>query len=283
MKKLKVFFTVLLCAGLFTSSASASSETDLTNKLSRSIAESMKGRGMDVNVKIDVLKKMGTPAGYYFLKLTFYDKKKPDTVAGEQFVFSDGDFIVQDFLRASDMGSIAKDLSYEFSVKEIDVTGLTPIMGKAGAKNVIVEVSDFQCPFCIKANEYLHSKLKNRRDVVVYMMHFPLRNMHPKAELLAKIFEAGAMMGKNFGNELYESVNHKMSDAQLLDKYAARSGDAVKFKQLVASKEVADKVLVAEERAKDLGVSSTPTLFINGKTISGFDVPLMEKAISEFK
>lgn len=283
MKNIKVLFAALLCAGLFASAALAASEAEVKSKLSKSIVESMKGRGMDVNVKIDVLKKMDVPAGYYFLKLTFYDKKKPDAVAGEQYIFSDGDFVTQDFLRASDMGSIAKDLSFELSEREVDITGLTPIIGRPGAKNVIVEVTDFQCPFCIKTNEYLHNKLKGRGDVVVYIMHFPLRNMHPKAEILAKIFEAGVLMGKNFGNELYDSVNHNMSDVQLIDKYAAKSGDAKRFKQLVSSKEVADKVLAAEARAKSMEVRSTPTLFINGKTISGFDIPLMDKAISEFK
>ena len=283
MKKIAVFFGVLLFAAVFASESVAASQADITNALTKSIVNNMKGIGLDVNVKIDFLKKIDNPKGYYFIKLTFYDKKSPDKVAGEQYLFTDGNFIVQDFLRASDMSSIAKDLTFELSAKDIDVSGLSPIMGTPGAKNVIIEVTDFQCPFCIKANEYLHNKLKNRKDVVVYVIHFPLRGMHPKAELLAKIFEAGISMGKNFGNELYDSKIHEMSDIDIINYFAKKSGDDRKFQTLVSSKEIGDKVLSAEAKAKEMNISSTPTVFINGKMVSGFDVPLMEKAISEFK
>ena len=282
MKKITFLFSLFFCAMVLVSSSFAATESEVRSKLSKSIVESMKARGLDVIVKIDFLKKMDEPAGYYFMKLTFFDKKSPDKVAGEQYLFSDGNFIVEDFLRAKDMSSIAKDLNFEFSARDLDVSGLTPIIGSVGAKNVIVEVTDFQCPYCIKANEYLHNKLKNRNDVVVYMMHFPLRNMHPKAELLAKIFEAGAAMGKNFGNELYKPSVHEKSEIQLINDYALKSGDEKRFKELVASKEIADKVLKAEAKVKEMNIGSTPTIFINGKMISGFDIPLIDKAISEF-
>lgn len=284
MKKVTNLLLIFLFVFISSSFSIAASEAEIINSLSKNIASSMKIRnGVDVIVKVDILKKIDKPQGYYFIKLSFYDKKNPKELAGEQFIFSDGAYIIPDIMNVEDMGSLAKELSFEFSKRDVNVNGLTPILGKAGAKNVIIEVSDFQCPYCIKANEYLHNKLKNRNDVVVYLMHFPLRNMHPKAEILAKIFEAGMALGKNFGNELYNVANHGKSDVVLINEFATKSGNPKKFKELVASEQIKNKVLNAEKQAKELGISSTPTLFVNGKMISGFDTVLIDKAISEFK
>ncbi len=284
MKKFTNLLLIFLFVFISSSFSIAASEAEIINSLSKNIASSMKIRnGVDVIVKVDILKKIDKPQGYYFIKLSFYDKKNPKELAGEQFIFSDGAYIIPDIMNVKDMGSLAKELSFEFSKRDVNVNGLTPILGKAGAKNVIIEVSDFQCPYCIKANEYLHNKLKNRNDVVVYLMHFPLRNMHPKAEILAKIFEAGMALGKNFGNELYNVSNHGKSDVVLINEFATKSGNPKKFKELVASEQIKNKVLNAEKQAKELGISSTPTLFVNGKMISGFDTVLIDKAISEFK
>lgn len=284
MKKVTNLLLIFLFVFISSSFSIAASEAEIINSLSKNIASSMKIRnGVDVIVKVDILKKIDKPQGYYFIKLSFYDKKNPKELAGEQFIFSDGAYIIPDIMNVKDMGSLAKELSFEFSKRDVNVNGLTPILGKAGAKNVIIEVTDFQCPYCIKANEYLHNKLKNRNDVVVYLMHFPLRNMHPKAEILAKIFEAGMALGKNFGNELYNVANHGKSDVVLINEFATKSGNPKKFKELVASEQIKNKVLNAEKQAKELGISSTPTLFVNGKMISGFDTVLIDKAISEFK
>ena len=284
MKKITNLLLIFLFVFISSSFSIAASEAEIRNSLSKNIASSMKIRnGVDVIVKVDILKKIDKPQGYYFIKLSFYDKKNPRELAGEQFIFSDGSYIIPDIMNVKDMGSLSKELSFEFSKRDVNVNGLTPILGKAGAKNVIIEVSDFQCPYCIKANEYLHNKLKNRNDVVVYLMHFPLRNMHPKAEILAKIFEAGMALGKNFGNELYNVANHGKSDVVLINEFATKSGNPKKFKELVASEQIKNKVLNAEKQAKELGISSTPTLFVNGKMISGFDTVLIDKAISEFK
>lgn len=283
MKKIFTLLNIFIFMFLFASASMASTKA-LADKVSKSVAATMKkNNGVDVNVKVDVLKKIDKPAGFYFVKLSFYEKKNPKVLAAEQYIFTDGSYMLPDILKVEDMSSLTKELSFEFSTKNINVKGLTPILGNPKAKNVVIEVSDFQCPYCIRANEYLHEKLKNRNDVVVYMMHFPLRNMHPKAEILAKIFEAGMELGKNFANELYNPENHKKSDVELINEFANKSGNATKFKALVSSDAIKNKVLNAEKHAKDLGIQSTPVLFFNGKMVVGFDRPLIDKAISEFK
>lgn len=282
MKKYLILFVAVLISGVFAFNTFAAKSFD-KEALGKTLATNFSKRGQSVKVNVDILKKMDSPAGYYFLRLTFQDPKTGNKV-GEQFIFSDGEFIVQDFLDAGTMDSTAKSLAFEFTpTAKIDLSGLTPSLGKAGAKNVIVEVTDFQCPFCVQAHDYLHKTLKDRNDVVVYMMHMPLRQIHPRAEILAKVFEAGMLLNKNFATELYDKANGELTEVQIIDKFAKKSGNEAKFKEHVASKAVADKVKNAEKQALDLGIRATPAMFINGKLISGFDVPLIEKAIGDFK
>lgn len=282
MKKYLILFVAVLVCGAFAVTTFAAKGFDKSS-FEKTVANTFSKRGQNVKVSADVLKKMDNPAGYYFLRLTFQDPKTGNKV-GEQFMFSDGQFIVQDFLDAQSMDSIGKNLAFEFApAAKIDLSGLTPSIGKVGAKNVIVEVTDFQCPFCVQANDYLHKTLKDRNDVVVYIMHMPLRQIHPRAEILAKVFEAGMLMNQNFANDLYDKANGELTEAQIIDKYAKKSGNEAKFKEHVSSKVVADKVKNAEKQAMDLGIRATPAMFINGKLISGFDVPLIEKAIGDFK
>lgn len=282
MKKYLIVVVAVLICGTFSSTAFAAKGFD-TDAFNKNVASTFKNRGQGVNVKTEVLKKMDNPQGYYFVKLVFSDPKTGQPV-GEQFMFSDGKFIVQDFLSAKNMESLGKELAFDFApVAQLDLSGLTPSLGKPGAKNVIVEVTDFQCPYCVQANAFLHKVLKDRKDVVVYMMHMPLRQIHPKADILAKVFEAGMMMGKNFANDLYDKANGELTEAQIINKYAKQTSDQATFKKHIASKEVADKVKNSEEQALKLGIRATPAMFINGKLISGFDEGLIMKAMRDFK
>lgn len=282
MRKYLILPVVLVICAIFSAQSFAADIFD-KDAFAKSIGETFKKRGQDVNIQVDVLKKMTAPAGYFFLKLTFKDKTSGKAV-GEQFMFSDGTFVVQDFLEANSMDSLGKSLAFEYTPKvNIDLSKLSPVLGKPGAKNVIVEVTDFQCPFCIQANDYLHKKLKDRTDTVLYIMHLPLRQIHPKADILAKVFEAGLLMNQNFVNDLYDKANGDLTEAQIIEKYAKKTNNPATFKNHVASKAVADKVKASEEQSLALGVRATPAMFINGKLISGLDIPLIEKAIGDFK
>jgi len=280
MKKL---LSLAMIMSLFIATTAYANETALKKRVATAISANMASRGNEVNVNIDILKKLDKPAGYYFIKLTFYDKKSPKTSVGEQYMFTNGDVLVDDFIPIDSFNSLSRELQFDISTVDIDLKNLTPAIGSHSAKNVFVKITDFQCSYCSQLNTYLHKKLKNRKDSVLYIMHLPIRSIHPRAETLAKVFEAGMMMKKNFVNDLYSPSNANLSDVEIIDKYAKRSGNATKFKKLVASKKVSKKIADSEKLAMELGISSTPILFVNGKKISGFDKPLIDKAIKNLK
>lgn len=108
---------------------------------------------------------------------------------------------------------------------------------------------------------------------------------HKKADVYSRIFEAGLAMGKNFADELYATTPEydKKSDDEIIADYAAKTDDAKKFRELVASDEVKQKVQENSKMAQELGVRGTPHIFFNGKAVGGFKPNLYEIAVKSFK
>ncbi|MDR2400522.1 MAG: DsbA family protein [Deferribacteraceae bacterium] len=255
----------------------------LDAQLANSIKLTFANRGLtNINVEVSMLKELEAPQGFYFYRIVLSDPENnfPPT---EQYLFYDGQFVAPSFRDASTQEDLGSTLAFDFSYKEVDIAGLSLIHGKAGAPNVIVKITDFECPYCRKTNAFLEQKLANRDDTAVYVMNFPL-SIHQNAVPFAKVFEAGARMGQNFGSELFSNdVLLSLNEQQIIDYFAARSGDEAKFKELYASEEVAGIILAQMERSAALGVNATPVLYINGKRIDGFNTPLINRAFNSFE
>lgn len=66
--------------------------------------------------------------------------------------------------------------------KNVDVAN-TPARGASNAKVALVEFSDFECPYCIRAYPTVKQILKAYPDdVKFYYKNLPLRNIHPNAQ-----------------------------------------------------------------------------------------------------
>lgn len=243
-----------------------------------------KANQIPYDVKIEEIKKLKEPKGLSFIKMTIIDPKTGRTQ--EQFVFSDGKYIMPDVLTVKGNQSIKDKLQFEAAKKvKLDYSKLTLMEGNKNAKHKIVKVSDFQCPYCKRAYVYLHNEIKKRNlDVAVYMMHLPL-GFHKKAKLYASIFEAGKMMGKDFGGELYATTkkHDEMEDKALIEMYAKKSGNPAKFRGLVKSPSIAGKIDMQAKMAGSMGITGTPHIFFDGKPVGGFKQSLYKLALDGMK
>lgn len=80
--------------------------------------------------------------------------------------------------------------------KEVDITN-TPSTGVKNGKVTIVEFSDFECPYCIRAFPTVEQVLKEyKNDVTLYFKQFPLVQIHPNAEKAAEASLCAADQGK---------------------------------------------------------------------------------------
>jgi len=85
--------------------------------------------------------------------------------------------------------------------------GNASVRGGKNAKVVIVEFSDFQCPYCSKAHPTIKQVLKEYGDkVTLAYKHFPLVSIHPRAQITAEAAECAKDQGKfwEFHDQLFE-------------------------------------------------------------------------------
>jgi protein-disulfide isomerase len=69
------------------------------------------------------------------------------------------------------------------------------LRGPVGAPVTIVEYGDFECPYCGQAESVVRQLLADAGDVRYIWRHFPLRDVHPHAQLAAEAAEAAAKQG----------------------------------------------------------------------------------------
>lgn len=152
--------------------------------------------------------------------------------------------------------------------------GEGPSLGPANAPVTIVEFSDLQCPYCARAGSMLRQAQEKRAgDVRLVFRHFPLP-MHPEAAKAAEASQCAQDQGKFW--ELHDRLlaNQKALQVTELKKHAAEVGlDAPTFASCLDSGK--HQQLVQEDIAagRAVGVSGTPTIFVNGRLWVGAPSP----------
>ena len=138
----------------------------------------------------------------------------------------------------------------------------------------LIVYSDFQCPYCSLLDPQVNTLLAAYpEDVKVVFRSFPLMQIHPNAAMASQAAEAAGLQGKFFemGNFLFSNQStwsELAGDAfvQWLKENAATAIqlDAAKFATDLTSEAVANKVQQDYQNAVTLGLSGTPSIFING-------------------
>ena len=160
----------------------------------------------------------------------------------------------------------------------------SPVRGKATAPVTIVEFSDFQCPFCARANPIVEDVLKKYPNQVNYVFkHFPLA-FHGAARPAAMASMAAQEQGKFW--EMHEVLfaNQATLDAAKMEDYAKQAGlDLARFKRdLEAKKAEYDKRIDAElALGQSVDVRGTPTLYVGGKKVRIRTVEGMSAMVDE--
>jgi protein-disulfide isomerase len=146
-----------------------------------------------------------------------------------------------------------------------------PARGPATAPVTIVEFSDFECPFCGRLFPTLQAVEKIYLDRVrIVYRQFPLRRIHPLAQKAAEASLCAAEQGHfwEMHDSLFGDQEHLTVD-DLKARAVALKLDTATFNTCLDSgKKVAAIDQDIAEGAK-VGVSGTPTMFINGRMMVG--------------
>jgi protein-disulfide isomerase len=154
-------------------------------------------------------------------------------------------------------------------------------------KVTIVEFGDYQCPACGQAYPSTKQVLKDYAGKVnIVFRNFPL-SQHQNALLSAEAAEAAAAQGKfwQMHDKLYETQSEWSESRQPLDQYisfAKELGlDTNKFKEEVTSNKYDNLIKDDQTDGTKLGVDSTPTFYVNGQKLNGYDYQSFKTRIEE--
>ncbi len=162
----------------------------------------------------------------------------------------------------------------------VSVIGNSSITGAAAKNIVLLEFSDFQCPFCAQAEPTVKQFIAQHQDeVTLVYKHFPLSQIHPQAESSAQAAWAAQKQGKfwEYHDALFEQQN-QLEEALYVTIAENLNLDLDQFNRDRNSPEAKAAINEDLELAQKVGVRGTPFFALNGKILS---LPLQLSAMEE--
>ncbi len=173
-------------------------------------------------------------------------------------------------------GDVLKELRANSTVKvmleppRIQVADSGPSRGPKDAPVTIIEFSDYQCPYCSRAEATMNQIRSVYGDRVrIVFRDFPL-SFHQNAQKAAEA--AGCALEQNKFWELHEKMfaNQGALDVENLRKAAGELGlDRKKFDECLDSGRRAAEIKKDQQEAQLVGVTGTPGFFVNGRFVNG--------------
>ena len=202
-------------------------------------------------------------------------------------VFSAGDkHKTNDFLLSTDGNSLIRWLKIDVTPDPMTGIENRPIRGNKDAKVTIVSYDDFECPYCSKMHQTLFPSIaKAYGDRIRFIYKdYPLDEIHPWA--IHAAVNANCLGAQNndayweFADMIHDDQKKidgdrtsKVKSTDSLDKIATDVGNKyfvnVSTLQECIRKQDATAVRASMAQGDKLGVSATPTLFINGRRFEG--------------
>ncbi|HAJ60435.1 MAG TPA: disulfide bond formation protein DsbA [Cyanobacteria bacterium UBA8543] len=151
------------------------------------------------------------------------------------------------------------------------VIGASPTTGSPEQKIVLLEFSDFQCPYCAKAHETLKAFMaKHQNQVTLVYKYLPLTKIHPEALPAAKAAWAASQQGKFW--EFYDALfsqQEKLGEPLYVATAKALNLDLKRFDGDRNSEAASAAIKKDLDMAEQLGITGTPFLVMNGQPVSG--------------
>jgi protein-disulfide isomerase len=219
------------------------------------------------------------------VKPTVPDPKQKDQTAQLSFyTMPDGKFLIAG---DSVLPFGAKPFEAYRDVLRAEANG--PSRGGATKALEIVEFSDFECPHCKEAEPTMAKLLQDYPSAHFVYQDFPLTQVHSEA---MKASTHGYCVAKAGGNEAFFKYSNALFEAQagltpasseqtLKDAETKAGQDPAKIAACAATPAAAEAIGASLALGAKVGVSSTPTIFINGRGLPavGIPYPMLQKIV----
>jgi protein-disulfide isomerase len=174
------------------------------------------------------------------------------------------------------LGGLRKEVGVEKMLPDVSAPPLdlrdadtTAGFGPKDAKVHVVEFSDFECPYCVRAATAVSGLKDTYGDRVRFSYrHFPL-SFHPAARPAAEMAQCAVAQDKFWG--FHDAVFAAGAlDASSLRGAAEKAGmDLEALDTCMKSGKAGEQVDADMKLAGEVGVSGTPNFFINGRAFEG--------------
>ncbi len=273
LKRLAIVL-LMLCVGCSAQPNKSTVQPDINERIQRQVRAFF-------NIPPDVVITVGTPAPSEFANydLVPVTMTRQDKSQKTEFLLSkDGKTLIR-FTKLD----LTKD-PYAETMSQISLTD-RPVRGNPDAKVTIVNFDDFECPFCARMHSTLMTEIlpQYKDKVKIVYKDYPLP-MHPWAQHAAN--DANCL-AKESGTAFWELADYLHAnqhtinasqqnlpasfaeiDRQTMDFGKQNGADLPRLQAcLKAQSDAVVKASVAE--GDKLGVSATPTVFINGERLEG--------------
>jgi protein-disulfide isomerase len=232
--------------------------------------------GPEAKLTFGPLKETAVPG---LLETTVELKVEENQQTATLYVSKDGKYLFR-----GELSDLTKDPLAETRAKL--QTKDSPVLGNSKAPVRLIEFSDFECPVCRNLHDVLRGMLPKYPQVQLVFKDFPIEQLHPWARTAALAGRCAYQQDSRAfwkmydliydGQDLISATNAwaKMND------FAGQAGlDLATFKSCLAGPEAAAAVDSSRANGQQLEVSSTPTVFVNGRRIVGADPHLLEQYI----
>jgi protein-disulfide isomerase len=234
------------------------------------------GWGSDVKVTLGPLEASVSPDFYTVpVQVTLGDQVQ----TGQVFVSKDGKTLLR-----GEMYDMSTDPFADNRAKA-HLEG-NPSKGPANARVTVVEFADFQCPHCRELYEELKAIEARYPQVRIVYKDFPLTTIHPWAQTAALggrcAFQQSPAAFWKVHDAIFDNQD-VLSAENVWDKlveFATQAGlNADTFKACLSSPDAANAVDANHADGVALDVSSTPTVYVNGRPLVGGDVETLSRFI----
>jgi protein-disulfide isomerase len=164
--------------------------------------------------------------------------------------------------------------------------GNLPPLGNPEAPIKIIEFGDFLCPYCGQSVLSLYPQLEpliNQGKVVVYFRDFVV---HPEANPIHNAARCANEQGKywEFNKEIFKKFMNRedTTKKEVWQDLAKSLGiNLENFNKCIEGNKYSQDIQNDTQYGVNLGVSGTPTFFINGQMIVGIDIPKIQSTINQ--
>jgi len=165
-----------------------------------------------------------------------------------------------------DRGGPAKPVERGFQPVELDI-GTAPTQGDLGAPVVLVEFTDYQCPFCRRHNSTVMAQIEQSYVATGKLRYvvreFPIGSLHPQAPKAAEAALCAGDQGRYWEMHTLLFRNAYLLDPASLVVHAQTLGlDRTRFDACMVASRFTDQIRADFDAGTKAGVRGTPSFFI---------------------